>query len=273
MLTSKQLKDIERLQLEVETHDHLELKLNWEMLRERDREQLDFMHYEEDELVAFIGLYLFGSTVEVTGMVKPKARRMGHFTKLFSEAMAKVEELGCKKILLNAPASSEAAKMFLEKHEAVYSFSEYQMQWQPKDLPASAGFTLRYAEPEDTELRIRLDVDVFGVSPEDAVATEGLIQSDANTDLLMIDVNNETVGKVRVKREMGQAWIYGFAILPEHQGKGIGRGVLRQIVKEQSAAGYTVHLEVEIKNEHALRLYESVGFEVKHAQDYYLYTI
>ena len=74
MLTSKQLKDIERLQLEVETHDYLELKLNWEMLQEQDREKLDFMHYEEDELVAFIGLYLFGSTVEVTGMVKPEGR-------------------------------------------------------------------------------------------------------------------------------------------------------------------------------------------------------
>ena len=77
--------------------------------------------------------------------------------------MAKVEELGCKKILLNAPASLEAAKMFLEKHGSVYSFSEYQMQWKPRNLPASNGFTLRYAEPEDTELRIRLDVDVFGV--------------------------------------------------------------------------------------------------------------
>ncbi len=45
--------------------------------------------------------------------------------------------------------------------------------------------------------------------------------------MLMIDVNEETIGKIRVKREEGQAGIYGFSILPEQQGKGIGRKVLR----------------------------------------------
>ncbi|MGV2806599.1 GNAT family N-acetyltransferase, partial [Clostridium perfringens] len=83
--------------------------------------------------------------------------------------------------------------------------------------------------------------------------------------------NEETVGKLRVSREDGQAWIYGFSILPEYQGRGIGRKALRQVVKEQSSAGFTVHLEVETRNDHALRLYESVGFKSVHVQDYYKY--
>jgi hypothetical protein len=32
MLTTQQLQDIEQLQKECEAHDHLQLKLNWEML-------------------------------------------------------------------------------------------------------------------------------------------------------------------------------------------------------------------------------------------------
>lgn len=269
MLTTKQLTDIETLQKEVEAFDGLELKLNWEMLRERESDQLDFFHYEDDHLVAFLGLYLFGSSVEVTGMVKPSARRKGHFTTLFIDAMEAVQQLGCKKILLNAPASSEGAKRFLEKQGAVYKFSENQMQWKPKPLNVSGGFTLRHAEAADFEMRIRLDIEGFGLTREDAIATESRITSETDTDLLMIDVDNQTVGKVRVKREDGQAWIYGFTILPEHRGKGIGRKVLEHLVKQQSEAGHSVHLEVEVTNAHALGLYESVGFEVKHAQDYY----
>ncbi|MFC4355605.1 GNAT family N-acetyltransferase [Chryseomicrobium palamuruense] len=272
MLLDTHLKAIEHLQKEVEDHDGLEIKLNWEMLRERESDRMDFFHYEGDELVAFLGLYGFGSTVEVTGMVKPSERWKGHFTKVFQDGMATVHELGFTKILLNAPASSEAAKQFLKKQGADYAFSEHQMKWRSRELEEASGFLLRPAETKDNELRIQLDVEAFGLTREDSIATEGRITAEPDTDLWMIEVEEVPVGKLRVKREDGQAWIYGFAILPEYQGKGIGRKVLQRIVKEQSAAGYSVHLEVEATNAHALRLYESVGFEVHHAQDYYTYT-
>lgn len=268
-LSNNQLEAIETLQKEVEAHDHLEMKLNWEMLRERKTDRMDSLHYEGEELVGFLGLYGFGSTVEVTGMVKPSERRKGHFTKLFKEAMGAIQEHGFTTILLNAPASSEEAKQFLKKQGAEYAFSEHQMKWQPCELEAATGFTLRPVEERDAELRIQLDVEAFGLSREDSIATEGRITTEPDTDLWMIEVDGESIGKLRVKREGSEAWIYGFAILPEHQGKGIGRNVLRRIVKEQSEASYSVHLEVEATNAHALRLYESVGFKAHHSQDYY----
>lgn len=271
MLTTKQLHDIEKLQKEVEAYDGLELKLNWEMLQNRNSDQLDHLIYERDQLIAFIGLYSFGSTVEVTGMVKPDHRRKGHFSKLFDQAMAAVEQNGFKKILLNAPASSGAAKEFLKKICAVHSFTEHQMKWKPQLLEDSSCFQLRKATNEDLEIRIRLDVEAFGFSEEDARAMETRLNGDEDTEMLMIDAGGVTVGKIRVARKNNEAWIYGFSILPEHQGKGIGRKVLRRLVKQQHELGYSVHLDVETKNAQALGLYESVGFEVTHAQDYYLY--
>lgn len=271
MLTNKQLYDIKQLQNEVEAHDALELKLNWNMLRTRDFAGHEFLYDENGNLTAFLGLYAFSSTVEVTGMVKPSERRQGHFTKLFHRAMATAKKEAYKKILLNAPASSAAAKAFLKKQGAVYQFSEHQMKWQKKALEASTGFTLREAMDADLAVRVRLDVEVFGVPQEDAAATESRIMGDQDTDMLMIDVDHDTIGKIRIKREDGEAWIYGFAIFPEHQGQGIGRNVLRHVVKQQSEAGHSVHLEVETKNAQALNLYESVGFVVVHAQDYYRY--
>lgn len=272
MLTTKQFSDIKQLQEEVEAHDGLEMKLNWDMLRNRYSEGLDFLYYERGELIAFLGLYPFGSKVELTGMVKPSERRKGHFTRLFEDTIAAVQRAGFKKILLNAPASSLEAKEFLQKQGADYAFSEHQMQWQPQSLDESRDdFTLREATKEDLEMRVRLDVEVFKVPMEDAVATESRINGDEDTDMLMIDVNDKTIGKIRVKRDNGQAWIYGFSIFPEHQGKGYGRKVLRRVVKQQNDRSHSIHLEVETKNANALRLYESVGFEIVHAQDYYVY--
>lgn len=270
MLTTQELQDIEQLQKECELHDHVQLKLNWEMLRERNTENLDFFHYEENELVAFLGLYPFGSTVEVCGMVKPNERRKGNFERLFHLAMEQVGSNGYKKILLNAPAGSEAAKLFLNKQGAEYAFSEHQMEWRHTPLEETDDILLRQATEEDFEMSVRLSVTAFGLDEDDARSMESHRFAD-HTDMLMIDVNEETVGKLRVSREEGQAWIYGFSILPEYQGRGIGRKALRQVVKEQSSAGYTVHLEVETKNDHALRLYESVGFQSVHVQDYYKY--
>ncbi|MCZ8523019.1 MULTISPECIES: GNAT family N-acetyltransferase [Paenibacillus] len=270
MLTPQQLKDIEHLQKECETHDHVQLKLNWDMLRDRESDQLDFFHYENGELVAFLGLYTFGSTVEVCGMVNPSERRKGHFHRLFRLGMEKVKQNGYKKILLNAPAGSNMARAFLSKKGAEYAFSEHQMEWKEMPLEEDDGILLRQAAWDDYEMRVRLSVAAFGVDEDDARVMESKALGD-NTDMFMIVVNEGTVGKIRVSREQGQAWIYGFAILPEYQGKGIGRNVLRRVIKDQRSAGYSVHLEVETKNDHALRLYESVGFKAVHAQDYYRY--
>lgn len=272
MLTQKQLEDINQLQQECEKHDHIQLKLNWEMLRNRQSTPLDFFHYENDELVAFLGLYPFGSTVEVCGMVKPNERRKGNFSKLFQQGMTTAKQMNFKKVLLNTPASSVEAKSFLTKQGAIYGFSEHQMQWEEKHLEEVNGFTLRRANEADLNMRIRLDVEAFGIPEEDAQAMESRIDGDSDNAMFMIDVHEETIGKIRVKRENGEAWIYGFSILPIHQGKGIGRKVLQQVVIEQSEAGHSVHLEVETKNAYALGLYESLGFVAIHSQDYYTYN-
>ncbi|TQR18480.1 GNAT family N-acetyltransferase [Psychrobacillus soli] len=271
MLSTKQLQDIEKLQKECAAYDYIQLKLNWEMLRNRESDQLDFLHYENDELIAFLGLYPFGSTVEVCGMVKPRERRKGHFSRLFQLGMVSAKENSFKRILLNAPASSTAANAFLAKQGATYGFSEHQMQWQERILEEVDGFTLRQATKADSDMRVRLSMEAFGLTEEDARATESRINGDVDNIMYMIDVNEGTIGNIRIKQENGEAWIYGFAILLEYQGKGIGRIVLQKVVKEQSASGHTVHLEVETKNTHALGLYESIGFIVVHAQDYYIY--
>ena len=66
------------------------------------------------------------------------------------------------------------------------------------------------------------------------------------------------------------AGIYGFAILPEFQGRGIGRQVLSSLARELRAEGMAqIGLEVSCNNDSALHLYLTCGFDVTGTEDYY----
>jgi ribosomal protein S18 acetylase RimI-like enzyme len=270
LLSNQQLVDIKKLQNACEAGESFELKLNWDMLETRPENEIhDLFHYEDGNLVGFLGLYGFGSKVELCGMVHPGFRRKGIFTQLFKEAEKLIVEHKYKQILLNAPSKSETAKIFLQTVPCSYSFSEHQMQWKEKELEPQPDVSLRLTTPEDLELEIQLEVQCFGADESDArkfsKGPHNLVDEN-----YMIVTTGKTVGKIRISHANGEAWIYGFAVLPQYQGKGIGRKALTNVVIKEHQDSYPIFLEVEAKNANALRLYESCGFKAYHSQDYYL---
>ncbi|QOR67812.1 GNAT family N-acetyltransferase [Cytobacillus suaedae] len=271
MLTAQQLQDIESLQKVCESHDNIKLKLNWDMLRSRgSQEPEDFFKYESSLLVGFIGIYGFGDKVELCGMVHPDFRNNGIFTKLFQQAIEVCKNQGYERILLNAPADSASASEFLKKLPCIYSISEYQMKYNHSPLERSNDVVLRKASSlEDKVTAIELDMMCFGM-PEEAATSFNDRILDEGTHYI-IEVDGKKVGKIRVYREQGDSWIYSFAVYPEFQGKGIGRKALTLVVLDEANHVENIYLEVEIKNERALGLYESCGFEQFQTQDYYVY--
>jgi ribosomal protein S18 acetylase RimI-like enzyme len=274
MLISKQLEDIKELQRQCEENDQIQLKLNWDMLRNRDEQKKhDFFHYENGELVAFIGVYGFGHKVELCGMVKPGYRRRGFFSKLLTSALEGIKERKYNQVLLNAPSNSFSAKGFLQNIPCEFSFSEYQMKWSGIELVGDDDVTIRHSKPEDRKDEIQLDILCFGFSEEEATDYNDRMNQEETQQFYMIEYNEKTVGKIRVSHNDKEAWIYGFAIFPEYQGQGIGRKALKKIIMQEHKKGYDIFLEVEAKNSNALRLYESCGFTTIHVQDYYQYII
>lgn len=66
MLTKVQLNDIKALQKVCENEGGFQLKLNFEMLKNRvEYKTEDFFHYEDGRLVGFLGSYGFGNKVEL----------------------------------------------------------------------------------------------------------------------------------------------------------------------------------------------------------------
>ncbi|MEH7440331.1 GNAT family N-acetyltransferase [Neobacillus drentensis] len=275
MLTQEELDSIKELQAVCEKAGGFHLKLNYDMLENRlGQEKEDFFHYENDKLVGFVGSYDFGNKVELCGMVHPNYRRRGIFTRLLEQGIDEAKRRNIKKILLNAPSSSLSAKNFLTAIPCTFYVAEYQMKWHNVELSEDPSVTLRPSTTtEDFEAEIQLEVSAFGFNEDEARRFNQQIRENSSDQNFIIEADGKTAGKIRVDEANGEAWIYGFAVFPELQGKGIGRKALTKVVKTENQKGLSVFLEVEAKNAHALKLYESCGFRSYHSQDYYKYTI
>jgi ribosomal protein S18 acetylase RimI-like enzyme len=273
MLTGEELFEIKALQEVCEKEGGFQLKLNFGMLENRDENSKeDFFHYEDGKLVGFLGNYGFGNKVELCGMLHPDYRRRGIFSRLLEMGLKEAKKRNFKTVLLNAPTESQSAKEFLKNIPCTFSFAEYQMKWQKTELSEDPAVTIRPSfSNEDWEVEIQLDVLCFGFNENEARGFKQMTRENSRDQKLIIEAEGKPGGKMRVSELNGEAWIYGFAVFPELQGKGIGRKALSKVVKMEHQKGLSIFLEVEAKNAHALKLYESCGFRSYHSQDYYKY--
>jgi ribosomal protein S18 acetylase RimI-like enzyme len=274
MLTSTQLQDIKDLQDVCEDLEEINLKLNWEMLKKRKNDQDDFLLYKEGRLVGFLGIYGFGDSYEICGMIHPHFRRQHLFQELFQKALHSLKSRPVNTLLLNIPGSSTSGKGFISHTDAVYDFTEYEMKWNKKELVIdSDSVEIKTADEQDIETIIDLDETCFGIVRSDAESYTKRLFEESREGNLMIIHDEKVVGKIRVQRADNKSFIYGFAVFPSFQGKGIGRKALSQVVMQESKWTDDIYLDVAAANSKALNLYESSGFQTFYSQEYYQYPI
>lgn len=92
---------------------------------------------------------------------------------------------------------------------------------------------------------------------------------------LVVERDGERAGTLRVdRREDGgrsRAGIYGFAVLPAQQGRGIGRAALTDVIALLRGEGVDeITLEVAVSNDAALKVYETCGFDRVGTDDYFM---
>ena len=246
------------------------LKLEWGTLRARSSDRVDdVLWWNGDQLLGFLGLYSFdGRNAEIAGMVDPSARRQGIATALLEAALPLCRERTYEKVLLVIPRASTAGLQLARARGAVLDHSEYALALAgaPNDGPAGPALTIRTATPADVPEVSRLLHGAFGYSPGDVAM--GLETETART--LVVAIDGAVVGTLRVTRDGDAGGVYGFAVDPPRQGRGIGREVLRRVCHELRADGVQrIGLEVAVRNERALGLYTSVGFVPVTTEDYY----
>ena len=91
--------------------------------------------------------------------------------------------------------------------------------------------------------------------------------SDASYAIVMAD--EKPIGRLYVDRRDEEIRIIDIALLPQHCGRGIGSGLLQNIMDEAARAETAVTIHVEKFNP-ALRLYRRLGFTVVEDKGVYL---
>jgi ribosomal protein S18 acetylase RimI-like enzyme len=107
----------------------------------------------------------------------------------------------------------------------------------------AAGLILRPGdELEDVKLKLQRDPDLF----------------------LVVEQDDEIVGTVMGGWDGRRGWIYHLAVKPEHQRKGIGVGLVREVEKRLVSKGAKkVNAQVYKWNEQSAEFFRAIGYETQ----------
>lgn len=233
----------------------------------------EFMYYDRDKLIGYIGICQFGGdAIEVNGMVHPQYRRRGIFRTLFSLAKDEWGKRESRKMLLLSDNDSLTGLGFIKNLGVSYDHSEYEMflRSEPKQDSNLNNVILRKATNHDAK-EIAMQNSVYfekEYSDEDLIMPEE--EEKCGTSIYLAEIDNKVIGKVHLETSDGIGGIYGLGVLPEYRKRGYGREILTlAIEKLKESTLKDIMLQVAVKNKNALNLYSSCGFEVTSRMEYY----
>ena len=266
-LTSGALQAIAELERLVVEADGGRLKLEWDNLRGRSGERVeDLLWWEGGRLLGFLGIYGFGESPELAGMVAPDARRRGIGSALLDAAVPLCRERGDRQPLLVVPRQSIAGKRLALSRGGKLDHSEHHLvlSGEPTGGLHEPEISLRPATVADVPLVVSLLEQGFGWSGPDDLG-------DRLERTALIELRGAVVGTLFLQRDDDEeASIFGFAVEPSLQGRGIGRAALRRACEQLRADGARhISLDVDVANDRALGLYTSIGFTPVTTEDYF----
>jgi ribosomal protein S18 acetylase RimI-like enzyme len=256
-LTPGALQAVAELERQVVEADGGRLKLEWNNLRSRSGDRVeDLLWWEGKRLLGFLGIYTFGESPELAGMVAPDARGCGIGSALLDAALSLCRERGARPPLLVVPRQSTAGKRLALRRGGTLAHSEHHLVLfgPPCNGPPEPEISLRPATDPDVPLVLSLLEHGFGWSGPDDLG-------DRLKRTVLVELRGAVVGTLCLERDDEQASIFGFVIEPSLQGRGIGRTALRQACEQLHADGARrISLDVDVANDRALGLYTSIGF-------------
>ncbi len=273
-LAQEELAEIEDLATICEAYEQLHMKLNWDTLRSRPKDQTnDFLYYENGVLVGFLAFFSFNPIEgEVSGMVHPEHRRKGIFTQLFTAVREECQSRSIPTLLLIVEHDSQTGQGFAASLQPGYQHSEYKMELaEVKTLPElDARLHFRLAQPADAPILAHITAISFDMPEPDVTWYSQEKIDDVRSKVFIASLDETPIGKLDVSLNAHEAYIMGFGVLPPYRGRGYGRQILAQTIREILAHGQNrIVLEVATDNRNALILYQSCGFREISSYDYY----
>lgn len=245
-----------------------------------------YLLYEDCSLKSILSVFApTGEEAEIYGCTHPESRRKGYFKRLLTLAEAELVKAGIPEILFVCEARSQEGKAMIERLGGTLSHTEYSLRYYSIPDGAESGMhtaaiigergnikrlQLYKAEAADFNQLVDASCQIFNDTRENSAHyIRGTMESNHRQQLKAV-LDGRIIGFAGVSRREGENSIFGLGILPDCQGKGYGREMLRQLLlhirKEWDG---DITLEVDSTNEKAFRLYTSEGFGVEKAFEYY----
>ncbi|ERK28459.1 GNAT family N-acetyltransferase [Clostridium intestinale] len=273
ILEKKLIKEIRKIEKVCKKNDNIIRDINLDSsLNFNQKMNHTFLYYSDNKtLIGF--LYMFVPTseeAEIQGYILPKYRGKGYFKELLKEAENELREYDVDEILFVLEFNPESAKGI----DAEYEFTEYSMEYvgNLNEIESTEHSDIKILEAidEDLEELVEISKRSFGESEEEA---KGYIMKSLKADNRIqykVIYKKECIGLAGVYIEETEATIFGFGILPEYRGSGLGKQVLKLILIELRHKNVDeILIDVDSNNEVAFELYKKMGFDIEVAFDYY----
>lgn len=236
-----------------------------------------FLCYEEDMLAGFAILYCMPDmTVEICSYIHPQYRKRTMYKKLITAVLKEMKQMEAKGgYYVFEPHESKDFENMAEQGYFVYSHSEYLMEWKYSYqlLPTNALVLRELGKPEEAAAA-QLLAGAFRMEEEEA-AKRLCEVCGRNGIYYAAWQQSGMVGLFALEEEEKTVYVFDFAVDGDHQGRGIGKALLKEIIRlvQEKCAGKVekkVRIQVGSRNETAFRLYQKNGFQVISQRDYYL---
>jgi ribosomal protein S18 acetylase RimI-like enzyme len=278
-LSKSELKEIKNLAILSHNVDKFKTKFYWNILEDRKLPEYDdYLLYVEGNLAAYVGVFAFKEDeVELTAIVHPKYRRQGYFKSLLTEIFAELVNRGFQRCLLICNREAEIAKQIVQKLNTTYSHAEYEMVSKIKP---------NFENLPELELREYVKEDIIDLAQMDAICFNSSLDKmifrfinsmgEKNRKVYVaVNGNGEKIGKVHLRYdEKNHAYIHDLCILPAFRRKRYATSMVMKVMEMlEKNRIKSIYLDVEGKNDSAIKLYEQCGYEITAIHDFYAYDL
>ncbi|HDR6315836.1 TPA: GNAT family N-acetyltransferase [Bacillus thuringiensis] len=270
----QQMKDLAHICGEYDQIDYSsDLHINFLAAR-TNKEINDFLLYDDTQLIGVLSMYDFErpTKLELIGFVHPNYRKQHIGTTLLQAAIKEIRIREADEALLIINGDSISGKEFAKHMKLPYLYSEYSMEFKAKEVQKTTKHTIQLtlASSESLLDLIEISSKAFGDSAENTATWLQKMMNSPSHQVYCALIDEKIVGTITVSKQEQSTTLSGFAVHPSYQGKGYGKGILSYMVHTLITKGIsTIELDVETKNNHALKLYTQCGFEIKTKDDYY----
>jgi len=274
-LSSKQLLELDELCAACKTHDGNNIAV-YKHLLSQDRPRLcNILYYYQEQLIGFLSTFFFyEETCERAVMVRPDFRKQGIAAYMIKEILPLIHSENIKTLIFSAP--HDINNETFQAKGFRYLHCEYLMQRQDTQpaMITNQQLVVRRATIADLAFLCAIDNMCFTIHQPDTPIYFQKLLYDPNYTLFVAELNGVPIGKTHLDHQPEHTRITDIAILPDYQGQGFGSAMLASCINYSlNAKQPNLNLNVETKNQQALKIYTRLGFLINNAYDFWTIPI